>query len=496
MSIEEAINTVVKRLEAVTNRLEKIEKQIGSAGSSGNSSVSSSSSSSSGDSTASVRDWDELVNSTAKSLFTAASSLGGDVANQGKLLEKAFNEERNIISAASVSKKPSDSELQSLAQPLQNALAQITEIKEKSRDNKLANHLSAISDGVNALLWVMVTPKPGPHVADTREAAQFYINRILKDHKGEEPHVTFANQWNNFLKQLEAYIKSNHTTGLSWNSKGGSLTVPKSSTSTSTSSSSSSGGGGPPPPPPPPPPSMEYLMGSSSSNNNNHSDDNQPDMGGIFAQINSGNVTSGLKKVTKDMKSKNNPNKSGVVSAVEKKTTSTNNNKPAAQKQKKPPRLELEGQKWFVEFQDGNREAVIDANDIKETVYIYRCENSTIQVKGKINSIMIDGCKKTAVVFENCIAACEIVNCNRLEVQCSGKVPSVSVDKTSGCQLYLSNEGAPETDIITSESSEINITIPKDEANLVEFAVPTQYMSKYNPTSGELHTEVVKHTGV
>lgn len=32
-------------------------------------------------------------------------------------------------------------------------------------------------------------------------------------------------------------------------------------------------------------------------------------------------------------------------------------------------------------------------------MYIYKCENSTVQVKGKVNSITIDSCKKIGRMF-------------------------------------------------------------------------------------------------
>jgi len=96
------------------------------------------------------------------------------------------------------------------------------------------------------------------------------------------------------------------------------------------------------------------------------------------------------------------------------------------------------------------------------------------------------------------VAACEIVNCNSAEVQCEvdflpniyiealpcsvikisyllasvdaniflcflmilqGSVPTISIDNTSGCQLYLSKESL-ETSITTAKSSEINALVP------------------------------------
>ena len=40
-----------------------------------------------------------------------------------------------------------------------------------------------------------------------------------------------------------------------------------------------------------------------------------------------------------------------------------------------------------------------------------------------------------------------------------GSVPTISIDNTSGCQLYLSKESL-ETSITTAKSSEINVLVP------------------------------------
>jgi len=55
-----------------------------------------------------------------------------------------------------------------------------------------------------------------------------------------------------------------------------------------------------------------------------------------------------------------------------------------------------------VEYQVGQKELVIVDTERKQTVYIFGCKDSVVQVKGKVNSIAIDKCSKTALVFEVC----------------------------------------------------------------------------------------------
>jgi adenylyl cyclase-associated protein len=70
-------------------------------------------------------------------------------------------------------------------------------------------------------------------------------------------------------------------------------------------------------------------------------------------------------------------------------------------------------------------------------------------------------------------------------------VPSIAIDKTSGCQLYLSNN-ALQAEITTSKSSEMNVLIP-DGGDMVEMPIPEQYKTKV--VNKKLVTEIVQHTG-
>ena len=58
-------------------------------------------------------------------------------------------------------------------------------------------------------------------------------------------------------------------------------------------------------------------------------------------------------------------------------------------------------------------------------------------------------------------------------VQVLGKVPTISVDKTDGCQMFL-NAASVEAEIVTAKSSEMNVLIPKGE-DFVEMPIPEQF---------------------
>jgi len=61
----------------------------------------------------------------------------------------------------SKSKKPADNVLQELVKPTSDLISQAVDFRDKHRSKKEAfNHLSAISEGVPALGWVVVVRTP------------------------------------------------------------------------------------------------------------------------------------------------------------------------------------------------------------------------------------------------------------------------------------------------------------------------------------------------
>jgi len=265
-----------------------------------------------------------------------------------------------------------------------------------------------------------------------------------------------------FLKELANFIKKYHTTGLTWNPKGGNAASSQ------------------PTPVSKPPTSSTPTHAPKTSGNVN-----------LFAELSKGTeITSGLKKVTKDMKTSARTDKSSVVPAIEVKETK----KPAtaAAAKKGTPKMELVGgTKWLVEWQDG---ATIDISETepKQTVYLYKCEKTTVKVSGKINTILVDGCKRVGVVFEQVVSGCELVNSNSVEIQVTGKIPSIAIDKCSGVQLYLSKDSLA-VEIVTSKSDQMNVLIPDPAGGLdpIEIAIPEQF--KTTIKDNKLFTSTVEH---
>lgn len=243
--------------------------------------------------------------------------------------------------------------------------------------------------------------------------------------------------------------------------------------------------GPPPPPPPPPPPSVGELQAKSAAEGAG------TPSGALFAEINAlgeGGVRSGLKKATRgpvnDTAPTAAPKKAPVAAPVAAKATVT----------AKPPKIALEGKKWIVEYCDDNDEIIVNVNSIKETVYIFKCNKSTIQIKGKCNSIAIDSCKKFNCVFESALSTCEIVNSNDIQVQSTGSAPSMTIDNCNTVTYYMSSESLADAHVVTSKCAAINICAPKpdDPEDMFETPIPEQMVTTYK--NGQFVTEFVDHS--
>ncbi|CAD5115963.1 DgyrCDS4893 [Dimorphilus gyrociliatus] len=458
--MSDRLNNLVNRLEGVTKRLENVSVGNG---------MGSSPKVNGAPLAANVQNYDSEVVPVLQEYASLSKKIGGDVATHSNLVLDAFNAQRHVIILACKCKQPDDATLAGLIKPLSEKIQAITAFREKNRASKFFNHLSAIGESVTALGWVTVKPTPVPYIREMSDAGQFYTNRVLKDFKEKDTtHVDWVKAWLQTLNKLQGYVKQVYTTGLTWTVQG-------------TNPSSEVGSTSAPPPPGPPPPPQVDDVGSAG--------DSESSRAALFADLNKGlSVTSGLKKVTDDMKTHKNPNlKSHGVVTGNKTSNATSAAGKSKQEVKKPPMKALQNKKWIVEYFD-NDTVTIDKTEPKQTVYIYKCNNTTVQVKGKVNSVVLDTSKKTNVVFDETIATFDVINCQSVKCQVSYKAPTVSIDKTDGCLVYLSKEYA-NTRIVTAKSSEINISIPEGN-DFKEIPIPEQFVTLWDEKKGKFVTSI------
>ncbi|XP_033010499.1 adenylyl cyclase-associated protein 2 isoform X1 [Lacerta agilis] len=390
---------------------------------------------------------------------------------EAEMIRAAFQAQRAYLLLASQYQEPQESEVTILLKPISDKIQEIQMFRERNRGSKMFNHLSAVSESIPALGWITVSPKPGPYVKEMNDAATFYTNRVLKDYKHSDlRHVDWVKSFLNIWTELQAYIKEYHTTGLAW-SKTGPIASAASGLSTLASNQ-----GPPPPPPPPPPPGPPPVFDTE-----NAKDDATATRSALFAQLNQGEtITKGLRHVSDDLKTHKNPSLRAQGTPIRSPTKShaPNLTTPKPPQQSHCPVLELEGKKWRVEYQEDRNDLLISDTELKQVAYIFKCNKSTLQMKGKINSITVDNCKKFGLVFDNVVGIVEVINSKDIQIQVIGKVPTISINKTEGCHIYLSEESL-DCEIVSAKSSEMNILIPKD-GDYKEFPVPEQFKTSWD----------------
>ncbi|OUM64569.1 hypothetical protein PIROE2DRAFT_42414 [Piromyces sp. E2] len=447
---ESNLDNIIKRLETATIRLEELAKSsnFGQSGSAVSDSAADAS-----DNTPAIQAFDDIMNGSVQKFIELSNNIGSPVKEQCDYFIQALKAQRQLIVTASKSKKPSTEVFTELINPIKVAMNQVCTVREQNRQSKLSNHLATLSESILALGWVMVEPSPTSYLEENINAAQYYIIRVMKEFKEKEKiHVEWTTAYTHILNELKDYVKKYHTTGLAWNPKGGNV-ADAAKTAT-----------------PAPAPAAAPAA--------------KPDTNKLFAELNRGEgVTSGLRKVDPSER------KQKPVSNVVKASTSPTK---AAEVSNKPSRQVLEGNKWSIENFVGNKNIIVEKTEIRHLVYIYNCVDCTIQIKGKVNAITIDNCKKTGIVIDSVVSAVDIVNAKSVQLQIREKAPTVSVDKTDGCQLYLSKECGDVVEIFSSKSSEMNVMIEKDD-DWTEIPIPEQFKTKL--VDGELVTKPVEHAG-
>ncbi|XP_020276905.1 cyclase-associated protein 1-like [Asparagus officinalis] len=472
--------SLIERLEAAVARLESLP--LGSQPA-----ISSRDLSGDSPSDPAVIAFDELAEKSLGRVLSAAEKIGGQVLEATKILQEAFAAERDLLVKAKQCQKPDVAGLAEFLKPLNDVIVKANSLTEGRRSDAF-NHLKAAADSLVALAWVAYLGKdcgmslPIAHVEESWQMAEFYNNKVLVGYRNTDPnHVEWAKALKDlYFPGLRDYVKAFYPLGLVWGPAGGKVSSAQAAAASSSTKAPTGGG----PVPPPPPPSNLFSSETVSSRP-------KQGMSAVFQEISSKPVTAGLKKVTDDMKTKNRTNRTGVVNAAEKesRTSSFSFSKTG------PPKLELQmGRKWAVENQIGKKNLIIDECDSRQSVYVFGCKDSVLQIKGKVNNITLDKCTKMGLVFLDVVAACEIVNCNGVEVQCQGSAPTISIDNTAGCQLYLSKDSL-QASITTAKSSEINVLVPGAEADSdwAEHALPQQFVHAFK--DGIFVTSPVSHSG-
>ncbi|KAI9613206.1 hypothetical protein KEM48_003901 [Puccinia striiformis f. sp. tritici PST-130] len=475
--------TLIKRLEAATSRLEDIAIAQTTAGGSAMTAENSAAGGQASfqeaptETPPSLKAYDELIAGPLQKYLSLSKEVGGTAQEQAQNVEAAFNAQRTFLLITSSCQNPGSAKgFMELLQPTSEPLNRVVEIKDGNRsDQRLYNGLTAISEGISALGWVAIDSKPGPMVAEAKDSAQFWVNRVLKDCKETEPKlVEWAKSFVIVLEELRKYIMQYHTTCLVWNPKGEDALTCWITTF-------------PPAAPPPPPP---VASGASSG----------AGMDAVFSSLNQGEkITSGLRKVDSSQMTHKNPDLRGSAPAEVTVSPSSSIKRPAkppkpSNFQKKPAKTELVGNKWNIEYHEGQTPIVIEETQINQVVNIFGCKNTTIQIKGKVNGITVVSSTKTSLLFDSVVSSLCITSSPSFTVQVIGKCPTIMIDATDGGQVYLSKDSL-DVEILTAKTSALNVSLPSgdEEGVFVEKSLPEQLKTFIK--DGKLVTTVFEHTG-
>lgn len=436
--------------------------------------------------------------------FAAASEKIGltDMAAQAN---EGYNGMRTLFDMASKCHKPaSQGDVMKYADGMVKQVRASSEAKDKARGTPHFNHKVAWADACSgAFSWTVMGPTPVPKTIQEAaiDSSMFYINKIRKESPDDEDQKKWYQSLLQLLNGLKEYCAEYHKAGLEWKAKGlgGKDPATYKSGGGGAPAAPAAGARGPrpprgaprgPPPPLPPAPAVAAAPAGPAG-----------DAAALFAEIRNvqerqkGGATSGLRKVKKDASGKkyvedDQEKRAKSAAAVKKKFGSGSvPRKTSAVTQKQPVKL-LQAKKWRIEHQTGVCELSADEVNVKQTVYIFGCTGATVVVNGKVNSITMDGCSRTNVVFDNMIAGIEIVNCKNVKVQARKNCNTVAIDKTDGIVVYVSRECMDTVTITASKSSEMNVSFPgaTDEEDNIERPIPEQYVHKI--VDGKLTAEV------
>jgi hypothetical protein len=119
----------LKRLEAITNRLESAARQISSAGTNGHSNAN-------GDSANNVdrlpilSDYDKLVHESVKPFLASSQKIGGDLTTMSDHVARLFDAQQQFIRQAVQSTKPNDQTIMDAIKPQSSEMEAITSMKK------------------------------------------------------------------------------------------------------------------------------------------------------------------------------------------------------------------------------------------------------------------------------------------------------------------------------------------------------------------------------
>lgn len=459
---------LVERLEAVAARLERAASKMGSGGGGDDDEV-----------PPFLAEYQAIMDSQLEAIYKACVEV--KVKKCGVLLKKAYKFSTDYLSATVSCKKPSNEAMQEFMQPLSKIIADM-ETEKNRRDKRKtpdrSNYRKAIYELVLAATWAS-TPGPVLHINTQNDSAQFSINRMLKDKK-EDKDKNFKKVCVDFSKALVEFVKNNDM-------KQGVLFRGKNDISSFSGSSAASAAKAAAPAKKTPKKEAE----SKDDDEKKEPKQGTGGMGNVFGELSKGlKITSGLKKVSKDQKTKYRKKEAGRGKVtMKKKKTSTKKKKKGFTKQ-------TPGRVMFADYGEGVLE-IPDGVDMKTNLFITGCSDCGFDVVKKVKAVALDNCKNVRIAVSDCVSVVEMVNCKRVTVYVKGNVPTVQIDKSESPSVIImkSAESIPQifASMVTAGNVELSTPTEEDPDHMTEYPIPEQFRIKVLDGNKGIAIDSVEH---
>jgi adenylyl cyclase-associated protein len=139
-----------------------------------------------------------------------------------------------------------------------------------------------------------------------------------------------------------------------------------------------------------------------------------------------------------------------------------------------------DGKKWIIRNQS-KATLTIDNPQLRQVVFISHCDELQLTVAGKLNSVCIVESRSVAVQLESVVSGVEVTKSSKVDIGVKKALPSAMLDNSQSVNLFLTDlESSRQTQIVTACCSSVNINVPdkNDNSDLIELAVPEQYVSR------------------
>lgn len=74
---------------------------------------------------------------------------------------------------------------------------------------------------------------------------------------------------------------------------------------------------------------------------------------------------------------------------------------------------------------------------LDQNIYIYDCKDTTIIIPSTLAHIELQNCENVTVRFPSVVSSAEISDCQNITINCYNNIPTIQLDRTERCKIYL-----------------------------------------------------------